>query len=66
MGRLDSQVAMISGGARGQGAAEARLFTREGVKVVFGDILDGDDNPPWVAVPQREPPSCLQPQRTYH
>src|SRR5262249_37204414 len=31
---------LISGGARGQGAAEARLFTREGAKVVFGDILD--------------------------
>ncbi len=42
MGRLDGKVALISGGARGQGAAEARLFAQEGSKVVFGDVLDED------------------------
>ena len=40
MGRLDNKTAIISGGARGQGAAEAILFAREGANVIFGDMLD--------------------------
>src|SRR2546422_4772522 len=42
MDRLAGKVALISGGARGQGATETRLFVREGAAVVFGDVLDDD------------------------
>ena len=38
--RLEGKVALISGGSRGQGAAEARLFAREGAAVVIADVLE--------------------------
>jgi len=41
-GRLDGKVALISGGARGMGAAEAEIFAREGAAVVLGDILEAE------------------------
>jgi 3alpha(or 20beta)-hydroxysteroid dehydrogenase len=42
MNRLAGKIVLISGGARGQGAAEARLFVAEGAKVVIGDVLESE------------------------
>jgi 3alpha(or 20beta)-hydroxysteroid dehydrogenase len=42
MDRLKGKIILISGGARGQGAAEARLFVAEGARVVIGDVLEAE------------------------
>lgn len=42
MGRVDGKVALISGGARGMGAAHARALVAEGAKVVVADVLDDE------------------------
>lgn len=39
MGRLDGKVCIVTGGARGQGGAEAQLFRHEGAEVVITDVL---------------------------
>lgn len=40
MGQLDHQVAIITGGASGIGAASARLFVAEGARVLIADVQD--------------------------
>jgi NAD(P)-dependent dehydrogenase (short-subunit alcohol dehydrogenase family) len=40
--RLAGKVVLISGGARGMGAAEARLFAREGARIVIADVLEAE------------------------
>ncbi|MCX6469928.1 MAG: SDR family oxidoreductase [Corynebacteriales bacterium] len=42
MGRVDGKVVVISGGARGMGAADAAALVAEGASVVIGDILDDE------------------------
>jgi len=38
--RLENKVALITGGASGMGASMARIFAREGAKVVVADMLE--------------------------
>ena len=40
MPRLQDKIILITGAARGQGAAEARLFVSEGARVVITDVLE--------------------------
>ena len=42
MNRLENKVALVTGGARGLGAAAVRMMVKEGARVVFGDVLDAD------------------------
>jgi 3alpha(or 20beta)-hydroxysteroid dehydrogenase len=41
-GRVAGKIAIVTGGARGMGAAHARLLAAHGAKVVIADILDAD------------------------
>src|SRR4051794_36372974 len=42
--RLEDKVALITGGASGMGASMARIFAREGAKVVVADMLEEEGN----------------------
>ena len=55
MDRLKGKIALVSGGARGMGAAHARAIIAEGGKVVIADILDGDGE---VLARQLGPSAC--------
>lgn len=42
MTRLEGKVAIVTGGARGMGAATCRLFVEAGARVVIADVLDAE------------------------
>jgi 3alpha(or 20beta)-hydroxysteroid dehydrogenase len=42
MGKLDNRTIVVTGAARGQGAAEAAALTREGARVIATDVLDAE------------------------
>ena len=42
MGRVSGKTVLVSGGARGRGAAVVRRLADEGAQVVIGDVLDAE------------------------
>jgi 3alpha(or 20beta)-hydroxysteroid dehydrogenase len=56
LGKLDGQVALITGGRRGMGAEHARLLAAHGAMVVVGDVLARDDT---TADPELPPGNAL-------
>jgi cyclopentanol dehydrogenase len=60
---LANKVAIITGGAHGIGAAEARAFVKHGAKVVVGDILDAEGK---ALVAELNSGDCAPPSRYLH
>ena len=48
--RLDGRVALVTGAARGIGAAIGRAFAVEGAAVALVDLLDEEYNVPWTPI----------------
>ena len=61
MGRLDGKVALITGGARGQGAEEGRLFAAEGATVILTDVLDSQGEETAAAISGRGIATSMSP-----
>lgn len=40
MGQVEGKVVLVTGAARGMGAAEAQLLAREGASIIVADILE--------------------------
>jgi len=47
MGQLDGKVALITGGARGQGRSHAVTFAREGADIVVCDLAEQIETVPY-------------------
>ncbi|MCE2392840.1 MAG: glucose 1-dehydrogenase [Proteobacteria bacterium] len=59
MGRLDGKVAVITGAARGMGAAEARLFADEGARVLLADRRDEEGREVCAGIDRAHPGRAL-------
>jgi 3alpha(or 20beta)-hydroxysteroid dehydrogenase len=42
--KFTDKTVLITGGSRGQGAAEARMFAQAGARVIIGDVQDAEGN----------------------
>lgn len=42
--KFANKTVLVTGGSRGQGAAEARLFAQAGARIVIGDVLESEGN----------------------